>query len=186
MKIHNLLPLLAIAVAPFALAEGPAKADKPAKEAAHECSATPKGVELTPADAAKYKAAHKVAEKDPAVIKAKEAKEAAREKAKAAREKARESKSEADRDAAKAAQKASKEANKAAREAIKAAMLKADPSLGDLLAKVDKARAEGAEGGEGKGEKGKKQGKSAKGEKSDKCDKESKDGKDAECADCSK
>ena len=183
MKIHNLLPLLAIAVAPFALAEGPAKADKPAKEAAHECSGTPKGVELTPAETEKYKAAHKVAEKDPAVIKAKEAKEAAREKAKAAREKAKESKSEADRDAAKAAQKASKEANKAAREAMKAAMLKADPSLGDLLAKVDKAR---AEGGEGKGEKGKKQGKSSKGEKSDKCDKESKDGKDAECADCSK
>jgi hypothetical protein len=80
------------------------------------------GPKLTDEEKAKLKAAKAAVDKDPAVIKAKDAFEAAREKA-------RESKEKADRQAA-------MEAGKALREAVKAAMIKADPSIAEILKKM--------------------------------------------------
>lgn len=147
MNIQRLLPLLALscAFAVNAAAKSHGGGDKPRgpKEDCGECSG-PALAGLTEAERAKFKAAAETAAKDPAFVKAKEAADAAREKAK-------ESKSKEDR-------KAAMEAGKAAHEAHKAAMLKADPSIGDILAKVEKARPEhggkGPRGEKGKGRKG--------------------------------
>lgn len=94
--------------------------------------------------------ARKAAQDVKEVKDAKAAFEAAREKAKAA-----------EGDAKEAAMKDAMEAGKALREAEKAAILKADPSLESVLAKVDeamKARGKGKKKGEGEGEKKKKKG----------------------------
>lgn len=98
-----------------ARAEGEGDEKKPAPK--HERGGDkdrPERPKLTDEEKAKLKAAHEAAQKDPAVIKAKEA-----------LDKAIEAKD----------RKAAQEARKALAEAFKAAVLKADPSLAALLEK---------------------------------------------------
>ncbi len=89
----------------------------------------------------KYSAALKAAQETPAVKDAQAAAKAAQEKAHAA-----------EGDAKEAAVKAAMEAGKAVHDAEKAAILKADPSLEAVLAKVEEAKKAKGEG-KGKGKK---------------------------------
>lgn len=140
-SLSKYLALLA-AVAGLATVTARAEGDKPAPKPEapkHERGSRPN---LSDEEKAKIKAAREAAEKDPAVIAAKEA-------MKQAREKAKESK---DREPVRAAEKA-------LRDAFKAAMLKADPSLAALLEKYPMLAAPMGGRGEGRGERGPKPGK---------------------------
>lgn len=152
MSIQKLITLLALAATPFAFAEGGAKGGKPEKPGKSEGDRPGKGErgpDIAPEIREKIKAAHEAALKDPAVIKTKEAAEAAHKKA-------RESKSEEDR-------KAAMEAHKAHHEAVRAAMIKIDPSIADILAKhpmiPGRPHGKGPRGGEGDDAKGPHEGK---------------------------
>jgi hypothetical protein len=117
-------------------AEGDAKPehkpDAPKRERGGD-KERPERPKLTKEEHEKLKAAREAAEKDPAVIAAKEAMEKAK-KAKEAKDR-----------------KAMQEARKAHMEAMKAAMLKADPSIGEILKKMPE-RGEGRPGpGRGEG-----------------------------------
>lgn len=122
-------------------AEGDAKPDRkpdaPKRERGGDKERKERGPKLTDEERAKLKAAREAAEKDPAVIKAKADLDAAIAKAK--EEKGPE------------ARKPVMEARKALHEAMKAAMLKADPSIGEILKKMPAP-------GEGRGERGPRKG----------------------------
>lgn len=144
MKAYKYLALLA-AITCFGTAGLRAEDDKPSKrERPERKEHKERGPKLTDEEKAKLKAARETAEKDPAVIQAKEAFEKAREKAK-------ESKEKADREAA-------REAGKALHEAMKAAMIKADPSVAEILKKLPPRHPGPGERGEGRGERGPRKG----------------------------
>ncbi|MEI6461565.1 MAG: hypothetical protein WCO73_06420 [Verrucomicrobiota bacterium] len=125
------------------LAAGVVQAAKPAKGEKGKSEQGPASVPGVSEDEMKKLGdARKAAQEVPAVKDAKAAAEAAREKAKAA-----------EGDAKEAAVKAAMEAGKAFHDAEKAAILKADPSLEAVLAKVEeamKAKGEGKEKGKKK------------------------------------
>lgn len=157
MKLQKLLALLALAAAPFAFAEGKAekKADK--CDGDKKCDHCDKGAGLTDAEKVKMRAALGLAKKDPVVIAALAKADADKAAAKAARDKAKESKADADKEAAKAAAKTAIESGKAAVEAVHAGMIKADPSVAELLKKCGQGKKHAEcdgdcdKGGKGKG-----------------------------------
>lgn len=131
MNITKLLPaILALAVAPFALAKGDHKKGDAKKCADQEQQCEMQGID--DATKTKLKAAMETAAKDPEVVKAKQAFDAARDKAKTA-----------EGDAKTAAQAEVKTAAQAFHAANKAAMLKADPSLAAAIAKCEASCKEG-------------------------------------------
>lgn len=133
MKFSKYLALLASALCAVSFTaraeDAPAKPEKPERPGRGE------RVKLTDEEKTKLKAAREAALKDPAVVKAKEA-----------LDKAEESKD----------RKAIQEARKAHAEAIKAAMIKADPSVADILKKMPQAPGRG-EGRPGRGDRGPKE-----------------------------
>ena len=156
MKLKFPLLLALLAAAGLVAADAPAgdapKADAPKGEGKGEGRGKggPNIPGVSPEDMKKYQIARKAAAESPEV-------KAAHEAAKAARAKGDEAK---DEDAKKAAREEGMKAYQAVREATAVAILKADPSLAEVLKKVEEAMKNrqpgpGGKGGEGKGGEGK-------------------------------
>lgn len=164
MKLKFSLLLALIAAAGLVAADAPAgdakKADAPKGDAAKGQGRQKGGFAIpgvSPEDMKKYQDARAAAAESPEVKKAQEAATAARAKGAEAK----------DDDAKKAAREESMKAYTAVREATNAAIIKADPSLAEVIKKADEAmknRQPGQGGQGGKGGKGGKGGE-AKGEK---------------------